>query len=200
MVNLDGKVLDFIPMTNREQKLLRRSGKYLAMLLRHRPDEENLTMDKKGFVPVSEILHALDVTKDQLDWIVENNDKKRFAYSKHDLKIRAVQGHSFHVELDLEEAVPPDFLYHGTSNTNSEQIQQHGLLKMERQHVHMSVDIDSAWRVGKRKVHVAGQTVHVLKIASGAAYRDGVKFFRSENGYWLSDDLEVKYLSVEKYY
>lgn len=185
---------------NKEQKRLRRLGKYLSMLLRHRPDEENLTMDKKGFVPVTEILNALDINKDQLDWIVENNDKKRFAYSKHDQKIRAVQGHSFHVELDLEEAVPPKYLYHGTSNTNSEQIQKHGLLKMERQHVHMTEDVDSAWKVGKRKVHVAGQTVHVLKIYAEEAYKSGMKFFKSENGYWLSDDIDVNYISVEKYY
>jgi len=94
-------------------------SKYLAKSLRHAPHELGLTFQPGGWVLVDELLtaaqkHGFAITDDELVDCVETNDKQRFTFDETGDLIRANQGHSVDVDLQLEEREPPETLYHGT--------------------------------------------------------------------------------------
>src|SRR5439155_7758274 len=126
-----------------------RLSKRLSYVLRHNPGRVGLTLDPQGWVPVADVLAALRLTRDQLDTVVATNDKRRFAVEG-DL-IRANQGHSVRVDLALTPESPPAVLYHGTPAMNLASIHASGLLKQNRHHVHLSADVETARRVGRRR-------------------------------------------------
>lgn len=190
-----------LPLTQEQQnaqvaytKFLKDRSRLLSRVLRHKPESIGITLDKQGYVPVVELLHALQNSKfpmDRavLDEVVAKNDKQRFSYSPDGQKIRANQGHSVPIELGLTSQTPPDVLYHGTAIKNLKSIQQTGLTAQTRHHVHLSMDIDTAIKVGKR--HGA---VVVLKVDSRQMHEDGHKFYVSDNGVWLTDAVPSVYL------
>jgi putative RNA 2'-phosphotransferase len=122
--------------------------------------------------------------------IVETNDKKRFSFNDDYTKIRANQGHSIDIDLNLIEDVPPTILYHGTVIKFIDSINKNGLIKGDRHHVHLSADIDTAISVGSRR----GKAI-VLEIDSFMMYNDGFKFYLSDNGVWLTDHVPAIYIS-----
>jgi putative RNA 2'-phosphotransferase len=124
-----------------------------------------------------------------LEAVVSANDKKRFSFNSSGTMIRANQGHSIQVELNLQEQVPPDLLYHGTVEKFLPVIQTEGLKKMGRQHVHLSVDETTAVKVGSRR----GKPV-VLVIHSKSMHEAGFSFFLSENGVWLTEAVPPDYI------
>ena len=169
-------------------------SKYLSKHLRHTPDQIGITLAEGGWVSVDELLaacakHNFSISLEQLKQVVENNDKKRFSFDSTGTRIRANQGHSVEVDLQLEAAVPPDILYHGTAKSAVQSILQTGLNKMSRHHVHLSLDIPTAIKVGKRH----GIPV-VLAIDAAAMHRDGYQFYCSDNGVWLVDSVPSKYI------
>ena len=168
-------------------------GKFLALLLRHDPGKLDLTMDKYGWVKVSDLIATGQFTQELLDLIVENNNKGRYAYSPDKKKIRALQGHSIKVDLGLEPIKPEPVLYHGTSSKVVDAIMKEGLKPRSRQYVHLSVDRGTAADVGSRH---GGKTV-ILKIDSQKMYDDGHNFYLSENNVWLTDYVPSEYLYVE---
>lgn len=170
-------------------------GKKISYLLRH--DPQDLKMDKNGYVYTSDLLKKVGITQGELDHIVDTNDKKRLAYNEDKSKIRASQGHSIKVDVELKATRPPRVLYHGTSPESYEKIiRSKGLDKMNRLHVHMTDDLKVAESVGKR-YSKRNQPV-ILEIDSAAMYTDGYKFFLSENGVWLTDNVPLKYLKIHK--
>jgi putative RNA 2'-phosphotransferase len=180
-------------MTIMEQRLLRVS-KYLSKYLRHSPDELGLALRPGGWVPVDDLLAAarafgFPITHAELVQCVENNDKKRFSFDETGAFIRANQGHSIEVDLQLEEREPPEILYHGTVVRFLRSILAAGLKKGTRHHVHLSMDVETARRVGARR----GKPV-ILKVDAGRMYRGGHKFFLSANGVWLTDSVPPNYL------
>jgi len=159
---------------------LEKKSRKLSFLLRHGPESAGLTMDEKGWVTVSSIKHVLQVNGEELKRIVEENDKKRFEFSEDGRNIRARQGHSFEVDLDLEDVtdlVKGTKLYHGTKNENVPSIKKNGLQKMKRQHVHLTKDIILA---RKR----AGRNQTVLTIVS-----NGEKVWKSNNDVYLMESV-----------
>ena len=171
-----------------------RTSKLLSLVLRHKPETIGVELDSNGWVDIDELLEALrthdhTITREQLVEIVETNDKQRFVVEGN--RIRANQGHSIRVDLDLERRSPPSVLFHGTATRFLEPIGELGLLKMNRQHVHLSRDIPTASRVGVRH----GKLV-VLEIASGDMARDGHSFFCSLNGVWLVDHVPPGYIRM----
>jgi len=169
--------------------------KKISYLLRHNP--EDLLMDKNGYVDVQSLLNKLNITIDDLDYIVETNDKKRLAYNEDKSKIRALQGHSIKVDVGLKEVRPPRVLYQGTSPENYQKIlKSTGLEKMNRLHVHLSDETETAYNVGKR--HSKREKPVILEIDSAAMYADGFKFYLSENGVWLTDSVPLKYIKCLK--
>lgn len=169
-------------------------SKMLSFILRHNPQSIDLQLDKNGWADVSELLqkmalHGKQSSLEQLKDMVANNDKKRFAFSEDFSKIRASQGHSIHIDLALVATQPPDLLFHGTAEKNLLSIKGKGLLKGKRQHVHLSIDQETATKVGKRH----GKPI-VLKINTLQMAKDGILFYLSDNNVWLTDFVEVKYI------
>jgi len=175
-------------------KELSKKSKQLSYILRHRPESVGITLNKNGYAIVDELLQAINITLVELDEIVETNNKKRFAFNDDKTLIRASQGHSIGVDLKLIPIEPPRFLYHGTAKVTYEHhIQNKGLLKMNRQHVHLSDNKDTAKNVGGRH----GKPI-VLIVNSGKMHTDGHEFFKSANGVWLTDKVSKKYLEILK--
>jgi putative RNA 2'-phosphotransferase len=178
-----------------EKSLVKRS-KYLARHLRHQPEALGLTLDPGGWVAVDALLAAMrrrgiELSRAQLDEIVARNNKQRFSFDETGTRIRANQGHSIPVDLQLAPATPPDALYHGTSKATIGPILREGLQKMRRQHVHLSRDKATAIKVGSRR----GAPI-VLLVDAAAMARDGYQFFLSDNGVWLTDHVPPRYLRV----
>ncbi len=165
-------------------------SKKLSYILRH--NHEPLEMDRNGWVDTDELIKHLGITLNELKKIVWTNNKQRFIFNEDGDKIRANQGHSLDVDVELKEEVPPDVLYHGTSWESSTSIFTSGLKKMGRLHVHLSADKDTAWKVGRRH----GRAV-VYAIDAEKMYGDGIKFYLSENGVWLTDYVDEGYIYFE---
>ena len=180
-------------MVNKERAT--RISKYLSLVLRHDPAAAGVTLDAEGWVSVDELLagaarHDFPFTFDELEEVVHTSDKQRFALTADAQRIRANQGHSISVELNLERETPPELLYHGTVERFLSSIMAEGLEKRARHHVHLSPDIVTATRVGSRR----GKPV-ILKIAAANMHSVGFSFFRSANGVWLTDHVPPQYIS-----
>lgn len=177
------------------EKSLIRLSKYLSKYLRHSPHELGLTLEPGGWVLVDDLLAASEqqgfpISYDELIECVNSNDKQRFSFDESGDRIRANQGHSVEVDLQLEQKEPPGVLYHGTVDRFLPAIQAEGLNRGKRHHVHLSKDTDTARKVGARR----GKPV-ILKVDSERMYRDGHTFFLSVNGVWLTDSVPPGYLS-----
>jgi len=171
-----------------------RTSKRLAYVLRHRPDSIGLTLGAGGWVGVDELLlalarHGTRITRADLEYVVAHNDKRRFVLDGD--RIRANQGHSVEVDLGLAPVLPPDRLFHGTARHNLDSIFLDGLLRGTRHHVHLSADEQTAIKVGARH----GSPI-VLAVDAAAMVTEGLLFYRSENGVWLTDHVPARHLTV----
>lgn len=180
-----------------DEKMIKRISKLLSLVLRHAPEKIDLTLDKNGWASVDELLQQCNtfnyqIDQDLLRLVVDTNDKKRFIFNEDHTKIRANQGHSIQVDLNLNEQEPPLFLYHGTVAKFMENIKTEGLKKMNRQHVHLSDQLATANKVGSRR----GKPI-ILSIRSKAMHEDGFVFYQSENGVWLTDQVPCKYIEFK---
>ena len=172
-----------------------RDSKFLAGVLRHNPGKIGVELDAAGWVDVDVLLAAVKrggrrMGRDRLDYVVEHNSKKRFEYDASGTRIRASQGHSVQVDLGYESCVPPETLYHGTATRSLDSIYSEGLKPGRRHHVHLSVDIETAVKVGARHGKPA-----VLVVAAARMHEAGHEFFRSTNGVWLTEHVAPQYLS-----
>ncbi|MEV6527703.1 RNA 2'-phosphotransferase [Longispora sp. NPDC051575] len=165
-------------------------SKRMSKALRHQPERLGLSLDPAGWVPVEDLLAAMHLTREQLDVVVAENNKKRFEVV--DGRIRASQGHSVAVDLGYEPAEPPAVLYHGTPAGNVAAILEQGLLKGNRHHVHLSGDTATAVQVGARRGRPVVLTVHAGRMAA-----DGHVFYRSTNGVWLAEHVPAEYVKTE---
>lgn len=170
-------------------------SKFLSLVLRHKPETIGITLDPNGWVSVDELLTAVNIngpniSREMLDEVVAKNDKKRFSYSEDGKMIRASQGHSVEVDLELTPVVPSAVLYHGTVQRNMESIKQVGLDRMNRQYVHLSADIETAGKVGRRR----GKPV-ILIVDAKKMHQDGYLFYLSQNGVWLTRSVSAKYIT-----
>jgi putative RNA 2'-phosphotransferase len=170
-------------------------SKFLSLILRHQPGKVGIALDEAGWVDVEELLAAMGrhgrvVSREQLLHVVETSDKKRFALSEDGRRIRASQGHSVEVELGYQPATPPDVLFHGTVERFLDSIRAEGLVKGKRHHVHLSVDEETARRVGDRR----GMAV-ILRVDAAAMVRAGRVFYVSANGVWLTEDVPAEFIT-----
>jgi putative RNA 2'-phosphotransferase len=171
-----------------------KTSKFLSLVLRHEPARIGITLDSAGWTDVDALLaasaaHGVHITRDELAQIVATSDKQRFALSPDGARIRANQGHSVEVELELAPAVPPAILYHGTVDRFLDSIRAQGLVKGERHHVHLSADLATAEKVGGRR----GKPV-VLTVRAADMVAAGHTFFVSANGVWLTDAVPAAFL------
>jgi putative RNA 2'-phosphotransferase len=173
-----------------------RISKFLSLVLRHKPDTIGITLDNNGWTDVEILINevnktdiSIDIDIDILKHVVETNAKKRFAFNETFDKIRANQGHSVEIELGYRAQQPPTILYHGTAERFVAQIQEIGLLKMDRHHVHLSADVETAKKVGQRH----GKPF-VFEILAGQMFSASFEFYLSDNGVWLTDHVPINFL------
>lgn len=173
----------------------KRISKMMSYALRHNPSSLHLHLDDKGWCSTEELIKnmqkkGIDVDFKRLEEVVSTNDKQRFSFDTTKQKIRANQGHSIQVNVELKTETPPHTLYHGTVSKFMDSIRKEGLLKMSRQHVHLSQTKDTAIQVGSRR----GKPI-ILKINAYQMHQDGYIFYLSENNVWLTDQVPPHYIN-----
>jgi putative RNA 2'-phosphotransferase len=172
-----------------------RLSKFLSLVLRHQPGAIGLALDANGWAGIDELIEKGNAagtrfSREDLLHVVETSDKKRFSVSADGLRIRAAQGHSLPVELGLPPQAPPPVLYHGTAIRFLEAILAQGLKPQDRQHVHLSLDEATARRVGQRHGKPA-----ILRVDTLQMHAKGFKFYRADNGVWLTDRVPPEFLT-----
>lgn len=170
------------------------SSKFLSLILRHKPETIGIKLDEHGWADVSELISGISKTRPfdmkMLEEIVRTDSKQRYSFNEDKTLIRANQGHSIPVDVELEKKTPPEFLYHGTGEKFVSSIDKEGLLSKSRLYVHLSKDTETAVKVGSRH----GKPV-VYRVEAGKMADDGYEFFLSVNGVWLTKAVPAEYLS-----
>ena len=171
---------------------------FISLILRHKPETINISLDEHGWANVDELIDGINkfdhynINMEILEEIVRTDNKQRYSFNEDKTLIRANQGHSIPVDVELEEKVPPEFLYHGTAEKYVESINKNGLIPKSRLYVHLSKDKETAVNVGKRHGNVV-----LFTINSGQMFKDGYVFYESVNGVWLTKEVPIKYLVKE---
>ena len=168
-------------------------SRFLCLILRHKPEEIGITLDEYGWANVEELIKGVakkyKFNIDILEEIVRTDEKQRYSFNDDHTLIRANQGHSIPVDVELEAVEPPEYLYHGTAEKYIDSIEETGLIPKSRLYVHLSMDVETATNVGNRH----GKPF-IYRVCSGKMYRDGFIFYKSKNGVWLTKEVPVKYL------
>ena len=171
------------------------TSKFISLILRHKPEAIGITLDEHGWANVNELLDGVKIDMPLLEEIVVTDDKQRYSFNEDKTLIRANQGHSIPVDVELDEVRPPEFLWHGTAEKYVDSICREGLIPKSRLYVHLSSDVSTATAVGKRH----GEVV-LLRIDARKMYQDGFKFYLSKNGVWLTKSVPISYLEKENQY
>ena len=176
-------------------KDLKKISVFMSLILRHNPGAIGISLDEHGWASVQEFINGINNTKgcgldmETLEEIVRTDNKQRYSFSEDKTLIRANQGHSINVDVELKEAEPPEQLFHGTGERFASAIRKEGLKPMSRLYVHLSKDKETAVKVGSRH----GKP-HIFFVHSGKMYRAGYKFYLSENGVWLTKTVPPEFL------
>lgn len=174
-----------------------KTSKFLSLILRHKPEVIGISLDKNGWAEVSGLIEGVNkngkyfLDMPTLEEIVRTDEKQRYSFSPDKKKIRANQGHSIQVDVELKETQPPETLWHGTGEKYTDSINNEGLKPKNRLYVHLSADTDTAFKVGARH----GRPV-VYKVNSGEMYRQGYIFYLSENGVWLTENVPPNFMEM----
>lgn len=177
----------------------KRLSKEISYALRHAPWEYNLELDCQGYVSIDKFLLELnrrrkrerEIVYSDIEEVIKQSTKQRLEIV--DNKIRALYGHTG-IQVKKVIEIPPKFLYHGTTHKAINDIKEKGLLPMQRQFVHLSIDIQTATEVGTRR---DGNPI-ILKIDTQKAINDGINFYKGNEQIWLCDSLPSKYFEIIK--
>lgn len=171
---------------------LTKTSKYISLILRHKPETIGISLDEHGWANVKDLIKGVNKTHEldmkMLEEIVETDDKQRYSFNEDKTKIRANQGHSIDVDVELEEAVPPEMLWHGTGVKYMRNIDVEGLISKSRLYVHLSANPNTAMEVGKRHGAPMIYCIDALRM-----HNDGYKFYKSKNGVWLTKHVPTEY-------
>ena len=169
------------------------TSRFIALILRHKPETIGITLDEHGWADVQALLEGVSrthpLTREELEEIVRSDSKQRYAFNEDHTRIRANQGHSVAVDVELKEVKPPETLYHGTGEKYVSSIEREGLLPKSRLYVHLSSDTRTAQDVGARH-----GTPVIFLVDAGKMARDGYAFYLSQNGVWLTKQVPAQYL------
>lgn len=165
-------------------------GRTIAYLLRHKEG----FFDGHGWAAADAVIREIRRTypafdREALEEVVRTDRKGRYSFDSSGIYIRANQGHSIPVDLGLTPKEPPEVLYHGTASRFLSSILASGIHRMGRQYVHLSNTPETGSAVGGRHGRPA-----VLTVRTGDMYRDGYRFYLSENHVWLTDDVPPEYI------
>lgn len=177
---------------------LTETSRFISLILRHKPEVIGASLDKHGWMDADTLIDGINRTgqhhldRDILEKIVREDEKQRYSFNEDHTKIRANQGHSIPVDVELKECEPPEILYHGTGEKYRKSIDEQGLIPKSRLYVHLSKDAETARKVGSRH----GKPV-IYQVLAGQMQKDGYQFFLSENGVWLTKKVPVGYLCLD---
>ncbi len=175
---------------------LKETSKYMSLILRHKPETIGISLDEHGWANVDKLIAGIskthEINMDILEEIVSSDEKQRYSFNDDKTKIRANQGHSIQVDVELEEKEPPMILWHGTGEKFVASIDEQGLIPKSRLYVHLSQDEETAFKVGTRH---GKPVLYMVKAAD--MFKDGYKFYLSKNGVWLTKEVPVKYLEKQ---
>ena len=179
----------------KDNKRIRSTSQFIALVLRHKPEAAGITLDEHGWADVEALIsgsckNGVPLDREMLDEIVRTDNKQRYSFNEDGTLIRANQGHSIPVDVELEEKTPPDVLYHGTGEKYVPSIEKQGLIPKSRLYVHLSSDVDTAKKVGSRH----GKPV-IYRVDCRKMSEDGYRFFLSVNGVWLTKEVPARYLT-----
>jgi len=176
---------------------IQKTSRFISLILRHKPETIGITLDEHGWANVRDLIDGVNASgSHHLDMktlceIVQTDEKQRYSFNEDRSLIRANQGHSILVDVELKETIPPEILYHGTGEKNVSSIKRSGLLPMSRLYVHLSADLKTAKNVGKRH----GKPV-VYAVNCSAMTADGYQFYLSANQVWLTKEVPAQYLRI----
>lgn len=169
------------------------TSRYIALILRHKPEVIGIKLDEHGWANVNELITVVNkthnLTMELLEEIVRTDNKMRYSFNEDKSLIRANQGHSIPVNVELKECIPPSVLYHGTGEKYVSSIDKTGLIPKSRLYVHLSADYETAVKVGTRHGKAVVYYIDTVKMIS-----DKYKFYVSANNVWLTKEVPVKYL------
>ena len=174
---------------------LNQVSKFLSLLLRHKPEEAGITLDEHGWADVDALIDGINHTgrhridRAILEEIVRTDNKGRYSFNEDGTKIRANQGHSVQVDVELQEKEPPEYLWHGTAERTADVIRAEGLKPMSRLYVHLSADEETA-----RKVGIRHGKPFLFRVKAGEMARQGFTFYLSANGVWLTRHVPPAFL------
>ena len=180
-------------------ELYTKASKFLSLILRHKPEMIGITLDEHGWADVQELIEGVDrfpgqsLDMETLEEIVRTDAKQRYSFNEDHSLIRANQGHSIPVDVELEKRTPPDILWHGTGEKYVASIKERGLIPKTRLYVHLSSDMETAKKVGSRH----GKQV-VFRVDCREMEQDGYEFFLSANNVWLTKEIPAAYLTIEQ--
>ena len=168
-------------------------SRFISLVLRHKPEAIGITLDEHGWADVNELIAGVNRTQpldmETLEEIVRTDEKQRYSFSGDKTLIRANQGHSIPVDVELPQSEPPELLYHGTAERFTAAIEAGGLRPMSRLYVHLSKDAETARKVGSRH----GKPV-IYEVLAGEMSRRGFEFWLSVNGVWLTRAVPPEFL------
>lgn len=173
-------------------------SKFIALVLRHKPEAAGIVVDSQGWANTGNLVRAIKKLKDptfsvsDLAEIVYTDSKGRYSFSDDLRLIRANQGHSINVDVELEEVEPPTLLYHGTATKYIDGIEAEGIISKSRLYVHLSETVSTATDVGKRHGKPVVYTIHAKKM-----FDHGYKFYKSVNGVWLTKTVPTDYFGYK---
>ena len=172
---------------------LTKTSKFVSLILRHRPEAIGISLDEHGWAKVDELIEGISkrqpFNREMLEEIVRTDSKQRYSFNEDKTLIRANQGHSIPVDVELPEMKPPKVLYHGTGEKYEGSIDEQGLLPRGRLYVHLSPDEATAKIVGARH----GKPV-IYKVMAAKMAEQGYTFYRSVNGVWLTKKVPAEFL------
>ncbi len=177
---------------------MKSTSKFISLILRHKPEAVGISLDEHGWADVQELIDGINASggyhldTELLEEIVRTDEKQRYSFNEDHTLIRANQGHSIPVDVELKEVIPPAVLYHGTGEKYVSSIDQQGLIPKSRLYVHLSADIPTAKKVGARHGKPVIYTVDCRKMAE-----DGYSFYLSANNVWLTKAVPAKYLEKQ---
>lgn len=177
---------------------LKETSKFISLILRHKPETIGISLDEHGWADVQEMIQGINATGNHhlseglLEEIVRTDEKQRYSFNEDHTLIRANQGHSIPVDVELERKTPPAVLYHGTGEKYTASIDEQGLIPKSRLYVHLSSDVETARKVGNRH---GKPVVYMVDCAAMAA--DGYSFYLSANNVWLTKTVPAKYLNKQ---
>ncbi len=178
---------------------MKETSKFISLILRHKPETIGISLDEHGWADVKVLIEGINASGNHqlnpelLEKIVRIDEKQRYSFNEDHTLIRANQGHSIPVDVELEEKTPPAVLYHGTGEKYMASIDASGLIPKSRLYVHLSSDIETAKKVGSRH---GRPVIYVVDCKRMAAY--GCKFWLSANKVWLTKEVPAKYLRKQR--